>query len=433
MALIIIVPISVLAWVSYGPTNLDSIQIDAVYTDTKDVDGVFILATAQGSGRDFADKADLRVKHDNEEVYTGKVQFNDGYLAYKLLYEDFCVGNGDYQFRLMAEGLSSTFDYELNQVAEYLRVVGTATHNYQDEGAEGVKPWNSVYVYNVVFMTDWHFFTHDIRSSSFRSYDLGSMFEGQSAPLKVETGPDHGVTVEVWFTDVQGTQSKIESYDVAAGSNLDKTLTVHENGSFIYKYVNPKTVDIEIRALENRGVDKIPEGGSMEIRQELGAAQDTETVLIIQTNRVTGYTLPQLGPGHYDITFSYPNPQVKPSSPLSVLTSTEEDVLLNDLPKANPIAEPNRLTTLQRTITFDATDSFDDGPKEDLYVYWSMGLTEDGREIDSFEGTWEEMKIKEFTYAFGEDPDITKGRPYLILKDAYGAESAKAYVDLDVG
>lgn len=433
MALIIIVPISVLAWVSYGPTNLDSIKIDAVYADTKDVDGLFILATAQGSGRDFADKADLRVKHDNEEVYSGKVQFNDGYLAYKLLYEDFCVGNGDYQFRLMAEGLSSTYDYELDQVAEYLRVVGTATHNYQGDGAEGVKPWNAVYVYSVVFMTDWNFFTHDIGPSKFASYDLGSMFVGQSAPLKVETGPEHGVTVEVWFTDNQGEQSKIQTYDVAAGSNLDETLTVHENGSFIYKYVNHKTVDIEIKALENRGVDKIPEGGSMEIRQELGAAQDTETVPIIETSRLKGYTLPKLGPGHYDITFSYPNPQMKPSSPLSVLTSTEEDLLLNDLPKANPIAEPNRLTTLQRTITFKATDSFDDGPKEDLYVYWSMGLTDNGQEIDSFEGTWEEMEILTYTYAFGEDPDISKGRPYLILKDAYGAESAKVFVDFQVG
>ncbi len=43
------------------------------------------------------------------------------------------------------------------------------------------------------------------------------------------------------------------------------------------------------------------------------------------------------------------------------------------------------------------------------------------------------MKTLTYTYAFGEDPDITKGRPYLILKDAYGAESAKVYVDLDVG
>jgi hypothetical protein len=123
---------------------------------------------------------------------------------------------------------------------------------------------------------------------------------------------------------------------------------------------------------------------------------------------------------------------MKAGTAKSVLTTTIEDVLLNDLPKANPVAEPNRLTTLQRTITFKATDSFDDGPKDDLYVYWSFGLTQDGREIGSAEGTWAEMETVSYTYAFDEDPDTPSGRPYIILKDAYGAESAKTYVTLDV-
>ena len=283
VALIIIVPIAALAWVMVGPTSVDSIEIEAVAPDTKYADGVYIYATAQGSGKGLSGKADLKVKYDNEEVHSGKAQFDEGILNHKLLYEDFCVGNGDYTFTLRYEALSSVYNFQLDQVAEYLRVVGTATHNYQDEDAVGVEPWNAVYVYNVVFMTDWHFFTHSIRSSSFASYDLGSMFEGQSAPLKVETGPEHGVTVEVWFTNLQGIQSKKYTYDVAAGSSLDQTLTVqkNENGSYLYKYVNDKTIDIEIDAMENRGIDKIPVDGSIEILQELGSAEDTETVPII--------------------------------------------------------------------------------------------------------------------------------------------------------
>ncbi|MCK4968896.1 MAG: hypothetical protein KAS77_00150, partial [Thermoplasmata archaeon] len=89
--------------------------------------------------------------------------------------------------------------------------------------------------------------------------------------------------------------------------------------------------------------------------------------------------------------------------------------------------------TLQRTITFDATDdSFDDGPMDDLWVYWSFG-SNGGIEIDSAQGPWADFKKVTFTYPFGEDPDVVNGLPFLILKDAYDAESKKAYVNLQVG
>lgn len=426
--MIIIVPVSALLWVSIGPTQLDDLTIETVSPDFTDVDGVLILATATGSGRDFNEKVDLQVKFEGETVYSGKVTFNDGYLAHKLLFEEFSVGNGEYQFRLIYEEFSSTFEFELNIVAERLGVVASASHNF--ESAE-VQPWKAVYVYHVVFTTDWHFFTHRIGANEFASYQLGTLFVGDSRPLKVQPGPDNGCTVEVWFTSMGGQQSRIASYDVAAGDNLDTTVTSNQNGTYLYKYVNTRTVDIEIKAYEDRAVDKIPAGGEIEILQELGVQNSIDNQLISEIDQVSGFILPDFGPGDYDFTISYTNPQVKPSSTLSTLSHTDTE-LLNDLPKANPKADPPRISTLQRTVTFDATDSFDDGPMDDLYVYWSFGSNLDG-EIGSVEGTWADYKEYTFTYPFAEDPDVVNGLPFLILKDAYGAESAIAYVNLQVG
>ena len=427
VAIIIIVPVSALVWVSWGPTQLDDLTIETVTPDTTNVDGVLILATATGSGRDFSEKVDLQVKHEGETVYSGKVTFDEGYLAYTLPFEDFSVGNGDYRFRLIYEEFSDTFDFELSIVAERLGVVASASHNF--ESAE-VQPWEAVYVYHVVFTTDWHFFTHKIDSNEFASYQLGSLFVGDSKPIKVQTGPDNGCTVEVHFTDMGGRQSKIATYDIPAGDNLDTTLNVDQNGSYLYKYINTYTVDIEIKAYEDRAVDKIPSGGEIEVLQELGAQSHIDPQLISEVDQVSGYIKPEFGPGDYDITITYPNPQVKSSSDLSTISHTDKE-LLNDLPKAVGTAD-RRLTTLQRTITFDATDSFDDGPMDDLWVYWSFG-SNGGIEIDSAQGPWADFKKVTFTYPFGEDPDVVNGLPFLILKDAYDAESKKAYVNLQVG
>lgn len=430
VVLIIVVPIVAFSWVTWGPSKLDSIDIESVSPDTKNADGVYIIATATGSGRDFSDAVDLLAYFENEQVYAGKAEFSEGYMAHKLAYTDFCVGNGEYQFRLLHEGLSSRYDFELSVVVEELGVVSSASYNYQADGA-AVQPWETVYVYNVVFTTGWHYFTHTIEASKFRSYDLGTMFVGQSAPLKVQTGPEFGVTVEVWFTNQAGAQSKKYTYEVAAGDSLDQTLVVDQNGSYLYKYVNKYTTDITIQAYEDRAVDKIPLGGMLEIRQDLGDEFHTSTVSITEVDRVSGYFKHRFGPGEYDITISYPNPQVKPSDPLATVTY-QETILLNDLPKANPRANPNRITTLQRTVTFDATDSFDDGPEADLWVYWSFGANAEG-EIGHAEGPWEDYKTVTFQYPFGEDPNVVDGQPYLILKDAYGAESTEAKVNLQVG
>ena len=285
-------------------------------------------------------------------------------------------------------------------------------------------------MYNVVFTTDWHYFSHKIDSNEFASYQLGTLFEGDSKPIKVQTSPDHGCTVEVHFTNMGGIQTKIDTYVVEAGDNLDTTLNVMQNGSYLYKYINTQTVDIEISAYEDRAVDKIPSGGEIEVLQELGVQSGFDSQLISEIDRVVGYIKPKFGPGEYDITISYPNPQVKPGSSLSIISNTDTEIL-NDLPKASGKAD-KRLTTLQRSITFDASDSFDDGPMEDLWVYWSFGSNNDG-EIGSDQGTWADMKEVTFSYPFGEDPDMVNGQPFLILKDAFDAESVVAYVNLQVG
>ena len=140
VAIIIIVPVSALVWVSWGPTQLDDLTIETVTPDLTNVDGVLILATATGSGRDFSEKVDLQVKYEGETVYSGKVTFDAGYLAYTLPFEEFSLGNGDYKFRLIYEEFSDTFDFELNIVAERLGVVASASHNF--ESAE-VQPWEA--------------------------------------------------------------------------------------------------------------------------------------------------------------------------------------------------------------------------------------------------------------------------------------------------
>lgn len=132
------------------------------------------------------------------------------------------------------------------------------------------------------------------------------------------------------------------------------------------------------------------------------------------------------------MTINYPNPQVKDGMTSANLKFTEV-IELNDKPKAIGKATPNQISTLQRTVKFVATDSYDDGPKADLYVIWSFGIDSNGDEIGSAEGTWDDMKEYTYTYAFGEDPGVSADKaPFLILRDKYGAVSAKAIISLAV-
>ncbi len=426
--LIIIVPIAAYAYVVYGPAKVDSISIDAVAPDYEKRDGVRVIATAAGAGRAFEGSMDLRVRFQDEQIYKGKIKFNDGLANHKLFFEDFCVGNGEYEFQLNYEGKNSKYEFELDVVAEELGVVSAQTYNIQNSDYD---PWEALYSYHVVFRTGWHYFNHRIERDEFRSYDLGFQFKDDSAPLKVRTGKDDGCKVEVYFTNQGGVQSMEHQFDVAAGDTFETTIEFSKNGSYLYKYINEKTVTIEIEAYENRPIDKIPSGGQVIITQVLGTDGPYEDPqLISEIDQVSSWARPQYGPGNYTMTIDYPNPQIRNGHDLSTLSSTEV-IGLNDKPRAIGKVNPSQISTLQRTVTFSATDSFDDGSKADLYVYWSFGANNDG-EIGSREGSWDNMKEVTFTYPFGENPDVTDGKPFLILKDRYGAESAVAYINLGV-
>ncbi len=426
VVLIIIVPIAAYAYVVYGPARLDSVTIDSVAPDYEKRDGVRVIATTQGSGRDYEGKMDLQVYYESERIYTGKIEFVEGLANHKLLFEDFCVGNGDYEFRLSYEDLNDRYQFQLDVVVEELNVVSSQAYNIQNSG---LQPWQAVYSYHVVFKTGWHYFTHNIDRNEFASYDLGFQWKGTSAPLKVKGGDD-GCRVEVYFTNQGGVQSKKHEFDVAPGADLETTIEFTANGSYLYKYVNEKTVPITIDAYENRAVDKLPTGGDIIVSQEKGTDYSDKTQLISEIDQVSGFFRPAFGPGNYTMTIDYPNPQIREGHAKSTV-SFSEVIELNDKPRAIGKANPNQISTLQRTVTFSAVDSFDDGPKEDLYVYWSFGANTEG-EIGSAEGPWETHKEITFTYPFGEDPDVTDGKPFLILKDAYGAESAIAYINLAV-
>jgi hypothetical protein len=425
--LIIVVPIAAWAYVAYGPAKVDEISLDSVAPDYEKRDGVRILATTEGSGSDFSGKMDLQVRYESEQIYSGKIEFIDGLANYKLFFEDFSMGNGDYNFRIIYDDKADDFDLELDLVAEELGVVSSATYNLQDSGRQ---PWEALYSYQVVFKTGWHFFTHTIDRDEFRSYELGTQFEGTSAPLKVRTFDD-ACKVEVFFTSQGGVQSKIHQFDIAANDLFETTIEFTQNGSYLYKYINEKTIDIAIEAYENRPVDKIPQGGQVIVTQEKGPAELKEKVQqITEIDQVKDWVRPDFGPGNYTMTIDYPNPQVKEGHRLSTI-SFDEVIELNDKPKAKATVTPSQITTLQRTVTFSAVDSFDDGPKADLYVYWSFGANAEG-EIGSAEGIWEDMKEVTFTYPFGEDPNVNTGKPFLILKDAYGVHSATFEINLSV-
>ncbi len=427
VVLIIVVPIAAFAYVRYGPAQVDDISIDSVAPDYEKRDGVRVLATTQGSGQDFEGKMDLRVIFENEAIYTGKVTFIDGLANHKLFFEDFCAGNGDYTFRLTYENLKSEYEFQLDVVAEELGVVSTQAYNVQ---GSGYQPWEALYSYNVVFRTGWHYFTHRIDRSEFASYDLGFQWAGTSAPLKVQGGDD-GCRVEVYFTDQSGVQSKLSEHSVAPKDTYETTVEFAANGSYLYKYSNERTSTIEIEAYENRPVDKIPTGGNIIVTQQKGADSRDKEQVINAIDQVTGWFRPEYGPGNYTMTIDYPNPQIREGHAKSTLTHTEV-IELNDKPRAIGKADPNTIGRIQRTIEFSALDSYDDGPDEDLYVYWSFGLMSDGREIGSDEGPWSTHSTVEFTYPVGEDPDVTKGKPFLILKDAYGAVSATYEINIGV-
>jgi hypothetical protein len=432
VAVIIIVPVAAFSYVAWGPPKLDDIVLDSVVPDSDRL-SVLIIGSAPGTGAAFDESVNLLVFHDAEQGYSCKVSFRDCYLQHKLPLSSFAVGNGEYEFRLIWNEFKSQYIFDLDMVVEELGVFSSGSYNIQD-APPGTQPWHVVYSYTAVFRTGWNLFSHKIDGGEFATYPLGSKFTTDpSSPLTIEADVSHGVKVEVWFEDQQGAQSLYQTFSVAAGETINQNIAHTQNGSYTYKYINDNTVPIEIKAFENRLIEKLPDNQVVDFLFELGSESQVEDQLVNEIDHVVGAIRPTLGPGDYDVTITYENPTVKPGNALETVTFTES-ILLNDKPRGDTSAgEPYRIGTLpgSRTVTFDATSSFDDGSKADLTVFWFFGANDEG-EIGSAEGDWETYSVFTFTYPVGENPNLATGRPYLILKDSYGAESSIAYVNIQV-
>ena len=432
--LIIMVPLVALSWNIIAPTSLDDIFITSVVPDEFERDGVFIIGGTEGGGKAFDGQVNLLITHEEEQVYSGRVSFEDGILNHKLMLNEFAVGNGDYQFKIVHEGYDDTYDFDLAMVVEELNVVTSVTYDVENP-PPGTQPWEALYSYFISFNTGWNYYSHTVEPNEFYSYSPGYIFEGNFTPLKAIADPENGMKVEFIFTDAQGNQRIEDTYTLQAGDSLDRDLSLNKNGTFIYKFINDNTASITIDVFENLEVE-LPKDQRVDFLFQLGTQTQDDFQMISKPSSVDGYIKPTLGPGNYQVSIAFDNSLAKPTSPFASLLFTET-LLLNDIPRGDVSAgEPYILDRLGgRAVTFDATASFDDGPKTDLTVSWYFGTTSDGYpigETGSVEGPWDDYKTYTFTYPVGEVPDLVNGKPYLILIDAFGTETKPVYINLQI-
>jgi hypothetical protein len=431
VALIIIVPIITIWWSSTTPP--DKLIIESVTPDETDRDGVLIVGAAPGGGGTFEADVRLIVTHDAEQVYSGKVPFRDGKLYHKLLLTEFATGNGDYEFKIIHEDFSDKYTTQLDMVIEEIGLIsGNGTGVSDDKMPTGTQPWHSLYRFDLAFKTGFNYFDYTIDGLKWNSIDLGYRTIEETIPVKVEADPENDVKVEMIFENLQGTQNTRQVWTVSANDVLDTNYPVPTNGSYILKFSNENTVTIRISVWENRPVT-VPKNMNVDVQLKLGTQTQEDTFTFSKVAGDYGFVRPQHGQGVYDISIGLDNPTAKTGSTHSTITVTDS-IILNDLPRGDTSAgEPYTLDRAgSRTVEFDATASFDDGPDAELTVFWFFGSTSDGQEIDSIEGPWDDYSVYEYTYAIGETPDLTRERPYLILKDAYGQQSAKVYVNLNI-
>jgi hypothetical protein len=438
IALIIIVPVVAVVWYAWGPTRLDEIVITQVVLEDVNRKSVKLIGAAEGGGSSFEEDVDLIIFYDDEQVYKGKVPFKDNLLNHNLPLNEFARGNGQYEFRLRYEEFKDSYFYDLVAVVEELNVFATTPKGDQTPIA-GVNPWETVYHYTITFASGWHFFTYDIDPGDFMTWELGYIGAGNSTTYEVETDIDGGVTAKLFYN--KGTTGArddvVYERDVPAGQTFSDKVDHNANGTYKLNFYNEGTVPVVLRIYQSIPI-KTPrdQDVSIEFASDGTVWSPNNPLAASKVEVLTGDIDPPLGTegvmdsGYYNITVKYDQSIVADGSAFKQVTNRQE-LLLNDRPVADAgSGAPYSIPPITRTVTFEATLSFDDGPKEDLHVEWSAGNLDDGTAIWVVQGTWEELETWTFMYPLGENPGSGSNRPYLIVRDAFGEESKIYYINM---
>ena len=431
VALIIIVPIVAGAYYYLGPSRLTELSISNIAPDDVDRRGVYIIGSAMGGGQSFSKDADLIIYHDDEQVYVGKVTFKQSLLNQYLALDRFAVGNGEYEFRLRYGGVEDRFYYDLDMLVEELGVYATGVY---DLNIPSIANYECAYGYTVTFLTGWHYWTETIGPSLWYTWDLGFFGEGNITHYRLTSDIEGGLTAKVFYVDQAGKKTQLSSQSIPAGTDFNGTVPINANGTYSVNLYNEMTIPLKIRVFQDRNT-KTTGGQSLQVNMVRSEKSQSFVLAANKTESISGYLNPdlaQLGPGHYNVSWTYVQTIAIQGSRFKTVGYSQE-LLLNDKPYADVGAgRPYELSTFKRTLHLDATNSIDDGPMSDIYVYWSFGTNSQGLPLGGAEGPWDKYKTHDVVYT-SEFPDPAKGKPYLMLTDAFGTDSDTVYVPVQVG
>ena len=431
VALIIIVPILAGTYYYFGPSRLTELTISNITPDNVDRKGIYIIGSAVGGGQSFSGSADLIIYYNDEQVYVGKVTFKQSLLNQYLALDRFAVGNGEYEFRLRHGEVMDRFYYDLDMLVEELGVYAAGAYNVN---VPGIAPYECAYHYTVTFLTGWHYWTETIDPSQWYTWDLGFWGPGNVTHYRLSSDIEGGLTAKVFYEDQAGRKTQISSQPIPAGTDFNGSVTIDAYGTYSVNLYNEMTVPLKIEVLQDRNT-KTPPGQALSIDMVRSDKSQKFDLWANKTEAISGNIdpdLPRLGPGHFNISWTYVQPIAAQGSRFKTLGFSHE-LLLNDKPYADVSAgKPYELNPINRKLHLDASNSIDDGPMSDIYVYWSYGATSQGLSLGGAEGPWADYKSIDVVYTT-DFPDPTDGKPFLVLKDAFGTSSDTVYVPVIVG
>jgi len=431
VALIIIVPVVAGTYWYLGPSRLTELSISNIAPDNVEGKGIYIIGSATGGGQSFSKNADLIIYYADEQVYAGKATFKQSLLNQYLPLDRFAVGNGEYEFRLRYGGVEDRYYYELGMLVEELGVYATGAY---DTNVPGIAPYECAYSYTVTFMTGWHYWTETIDPSQWYTWDLGYYGINNTTHYRLTTDVEGGLTAKVFVQDPSGRKTQVGTQTIPAGTDYNGTVVITTLGTYSVNLYNEMSVPLKARVLQDRNT-KTPSAQPLRVNMVRSDKSQSFDLWANKTEAKSGYMdpdLPRLGPGHFNVSWTYLQPLAAKGSRFATLTFSHE-LLLDDMPYADVSAgKPYELSTFKRTLRLDATNSRDDGPMSDIYVYWSYGTNSQGLSLGGAEGPWDQYKVWPVVYT-SEFPDPSKGKPYLVLKDAFGTLSDTVFVPVIVG